>query len=202
MRLFFALEIPGDARSQIDLVAENVRRAHPGGRSVPADNLHVTLYFAGTCGPKQIEVLCQSLHLAYVRAVSGWPPIFPLDMSITETGTFRSGRGRVLWLGVEPRERIVQFRTILCEELEHCGFCVTDMRPPIPHITIARDVPGSDQPDQRGKTGKTAIDDCDRLRCWIDGPSLMESLQLEGKTVYRPLCRMPGDAGARGNIRL
>ena len=51
MRLFFALEIPGDARSQIDLVAENVRRAHPGGRSVPADNLHVTLYFAGTCGP-------------------------------------------------------------------------------------------------------------------------------------------------------
>lgn len=199
MRLFFAMEIPGDARSQFGLVAEKVRRAHPGGRSVPADNFHVTLYFAGTCGPNQAEVLCQSLHLAYVRAVGVQPPIFPLEMSISETGTFRGGRGCVLWLGIEPREQIVQFHTILCEELGHCGFCVTDMRPPIPHITIARDVPGS---GHRGKTGKAAIDDCDKLRCWVDGPSLMESFQLEGKTVYRPLCRMPNDTGAGGNIRL
>ncbi|RLQ21986.1 RNA 2',3'-cyclic phosphodiesterase [Seongchinamella sediminis] len=56
MRLFFALELPGELAIQI---ADWRQRQLPAlGRPVPPANFHITLAFLGELGEKQLEQLC------------------------------------------------------------------------------------------------------------------------------------------------
>ncbi len=47
MRLFIAIELPKNVRSELSSIQREVKQLCSGGRFVPEDNFHVTLHFIG-----------------------------------------------------------------------------------------------------------------------------------------------------------
>src|SRR5574340_959729 len=107
MRLFLALAIDDAARAAIgeavDGVARKLAETGAGGavKSVPRENLHVTLRFLGEVGDADAPTVVSALG----------PPLAdaPFDMVLGGGGCFPGGGvPRVVWLGVSAGAETVQ----------------------------------------------------------------------------------------------
>lgn len=134
LRLFCAVELPGELRSR---VAERVRRLRaefPGVRASweKPEKLHVTLKFLGDVEHARVDALSG----ASARAVAN---IEPFDLTIEEPGTFPPhGQPRVLWLGiVDASGRLALMQRSLETECAAVGF-PRESRAFKPHLTLAR----------------------------------------------------------------
>ena len=143
----------------------------PGGRRVPADNLHLTLAFLGTVRQAQQHCLEQALDRLTIPTV---------EMTFDRVGCFR--RSGILWLGMShPPIAVKQLADNLEKPLVECGFSI-ESRPFHPHITIARRYTGIDPVD-------TVIEPFNWL---IDKITLLESHTLPGGARYHVLRHWPG----------
>ena len=125
MRLFVALDLPWQLKQRLLLLAGGV----PGARWVPPENLHLSLRFIGEVSPVQAEEIDHAL--AAVRA-----PRFSL--SLAGVGVFeKSGRGGVLWVGVERDAALDHLQTKIETALQRAGL-EPERRRFAPHLTLAR----------------------------------------------------------------
>jgi 2'-5' RNA ligase len=90
-RLFTAVEIPEAIRLRLSLI----RAPLGGAKWIEAENMHVTLRFAGDIDGRMADELVA--FLADVRAR-------PFPITIKEIGAFGGRDPRVLWAGVEAGE--------------------------------------------------------------------------------------------------
>jgi 2'-5' RNA ligase len=90
-RLFTAIEIPEAIRVRLSLI----RAPLGGAKWIEAENMHVTLRFAGDIDGRTADELVD--FLADVRAR-------PFPIAIREIGAFGGRDPRVLWAGVEGGE--------------------------------------------------------------------------------------------------
>jgi 2'-5' RNA ligase len=134
LRVFCAIELPGELRSR---VAERVRRLRSEFPDVRAswekpEKLHVTLKFLGDIEPARVETLSG----AAARAVAC---VEPFELIIDEPGSFPPhGQPRVLWLGiVDAKGRLAFMQSALETECAAVGF-PRESRPFKPHLTLAR----------------------------------------------------------------
>ena len=125
IRLFVAIDIPDTIRRKV----EGIGRSIPNARSVPADQLHLTLKFIG-----EVE---GSIFLDIRDALKG---IFQAKFSLTlkGVGTFPPrGIPRILWAGVEPLQEIIALRNAIERTLAAIG-TPRDKKKFTPHLTLAR----------------------------------------------------------------
>jgi len=124
-RLFVAIDIPQQIKDDLT----RFTRELPVARWVPADQIHLTLRFIGEVGPQAFA--------AIKAAVSGLN--FPeFTLALRGAGHFPPGRHpRVLWVGVEPSDRLSQLQQDLELALLEVGI-PPEERPFSPHITLAR----------------------------------------------------------------
>jgi 2'-5' RNA ligase len=87
-RLFTALEIPLAARTRLSLM----RAPLNGAKWVDAENMHITLRFAGDIDGRTADELADQLADVNMR---------PFTVSIASAGAFGGRDPRVLWAGVE-----------------------------------------------------------------------------------------------------
>ena len=134
LRVFCAVELPGEVRSR---VAERVRRLRAEFPDVRAswekpEKLHVTLKFLGDVEPARVEALSG----AAARACSN---IEPFELTVEEPGSFPTrGQPRVLWLGiVDASGRLALMQRALETECAAAGF-PHESRAFKPHLTLAR----------------------------------------------------------------
>jgi RNA 2',3'-cyclic 3'-phosphodiesterase len=137
MRLFVGIELPDVVKAAAALAAGQIRdrvegrSARSSVRWVPAENLHITLWFLGEVRDEQFEPLVTALR----------PPIrtSPFDLRLGGAGAFPdSGPPRALWLGVlEGAEPLRDIHRELAIRLAPLGF-EPERRPYSPHLTIAR----------------------------------------------------------------
>lgn len=126
MRLFVALELPAETKSQLGIMCCGV----PGARWLDPDQLHLTLRFIGEVdGDCSLDI---TEALAEIQA-----PEFAL--AIKGVGCFSSrDKPRVLWAGVENNPALARLQ----KKIE--GVLVRDVglkpegRKYSPHITLAR----------------------------------------------------------------
>lgn len=109
-----------------------LRESVPAARWVPAQNLHLTLFFIGALKSSRVPTLTRSLKEVFARAR-------PIRLSLAGPGVFPPrGRGRIAWIGVEPlKELRVLHREVsrlLCPLLA----MEEDRRLYHPHLTVAR----------------------------------------------------------------
>ena len=109
-----------------------LRESVPAARWVPAQNLHLTLFFIGALKSSRVPTLTRSLKAVFARAR-------PIRLSLAGPGVFPPrGRGRIAWIGVEPlKELRVLHREVsrlLCPLLA----MEEDRRLYHPHLTVAR----------------------------------------------------------------
>ncbi len=130
-RIFFAIW-PDDGTRAALLEATRSCVGAAGGRSTPAENLHLTLAFVGEVAADQ---------LAAIRAIQ--PPLVGgFDLLIDTTG-FRK-RARLLWAApqrVPPA--LLALESGLWERLGELGI-ERDRRAYLPHVTLARRASRSD----------------------------------------------------------
>lgn len=136
-RLFVAAPIPEQLKQYLSSQAETYQ--HEAIRQVPADNLHLTLYFIGNVPEEQLHSIKEvTAHIARQFAP------FELQLDSVEPGP-KLRSPRLIWARFAGNEAFTQLSHSLTQSLSH--------EPPsdrkvIPHITLARF--RKDRPTPRG----------------------------------------------------
>ncbi len=139
MRLFVALDIPGEIRTKIRTFVDGVRGFAPDVRWVSPESLHVTLKFIGEQPDDKLGVIKDAL--AAVKAEG-------MDVAFRGTGFFpTASSARVFWIGIEADALLANLAAAVDKSLEPLGI-EREQRAFSPHLTLARS--GSGRP-QRGK---------------------------------------------------
>lgn len=173
MRLFYAFELDEPARRALNEALQPVRN-QVSARWTHPENLHLTLQFMGEQPAAAIPGLTDAL-----QAASG--DTRPFSVSFAGFGTFRAASG-LLWVGMASGPEPAWLVSRLRQQLLARGFDV-EKRPWQPHLTVARDAVLIEKTLPPWPAAP--------IRCRIDRVTLMESVQLEGRLVYRPLARTP-----------
>ena len=125
IRLFVGIPIAPSIRQLLSSLGGSV----PGARSVPEDQIHLTLRFIGEVEPSTLADIKESLE----GLESG-----PLTLCIKGTGHFPPrGQPRVLWAGIEPAGDVIILRNRVNNRLSLCGI-MPEQRKFHPHVTLAR----------------------------------------------------------------
>lgn len=136
LRIFVAVEIPGNVRMILDEVQQRCRKAlgaHPRAvRWVNVDGIHLTLAFLGETPRPQIPAIEQALHAA-VQAV----PSF--ELRVAGLGCFPSTqRPRVIWAGIGGDLPALNYLQAQVEQaLQPLGYR-PEHRSFSPHLTLGR----------------------------------------------------------------
>ena len=125
IRIFIAIDIADSIRRDI----AGLGRSLPDTRSVPVDQLHLTLKFIGEVeGSRVLDI--QEALLDIVR------PAFSLCLK--GVGTFPPrGLPRILWAGVDPHEQVVALRNAIERKLFEIDV-PRERQKFSPHLTLAR----------------------------------------------------------------
>ncbi|WP_053062429.1 RNA 2',3'-cyclic phosphodiesterase [Photobacterium aquae] len=134
-RLFFALE-PDKNSADYPKLRQTLSGLPRNCRPVPVDNLHLTLAFVGSVAP----AVRQSLERSAARIA----PVPQFHICLDQLGYW--ARSRILWLGTSsPPPALQDLASQLRDTTAACGL-PTEHRPYLPHITLAKSVPGKPTP--------------------------------------------------------
>lgn len=124
MRVFVAIDIPEQVRAELATLQADLTF----GRSVPSDNLHLTLCFLG----EQPEEAIEEAHLALMDLR---PAAF--DVQLAGVGSFGNREPRVIFADVERNadHAVLEERITRCLRRAGLRFEKRRFRP---HVTIAR----------------------------------------------------------------
>jgi 2'-5' RNA ligase len=143
MRLFVAINLPGEVKREIWKAAAPLRSRSYPVRWVAPESIHLTLKFLG-----QVDAVREPEILgALGRAVEG---ARRFRLPLGGFGAFPSARQpRVLWVGCEgvPPLELLQHRVE--REMERIGFPL-EGRPFRPHLTLGRAARGARASEFRG----------------------------------------------------
>lgn len=95
MRLFVAVDLPGEIREKLATLLARLKREITGPKWVRAEGIHLTLRFLGEVGETELPRLRAALSSVADGAVHGF------DVTVEGLGLFpERGRPRVLWIGL------------------------------------------------------------------------------------------------------
>jgi 2'-5' RNA ligase len=128
VRLFAALELPGDARAALTSWAARVSAREPAIRLVPTAALHVTLAFLGEQDEADADAIARAV-LAEARPLG--------ELAVTEAAWLPPHRPGVLVADLaEDGERLAALHAALDRAL--APWCEPEDRAYRPHVTVAR----------------------------------------------------------------
>ena len=138
MRIFIALDIPGEIRARITEFTERARGYAPGVRCARVEGLHVTLKFVGHVSDDKVEEM--KTALAAVKAA-------PFEVHFEDVGFFPTPTSpRVFWIGVHASDALPQLAGTIDQAVAALGIA-REEKPYRPHLTLARagSAPGANQ---------------------------------------------------------
>ncbi|SRR6266481_1694835 len=129
MRVFVALDIPGEIRARIAEYVERVRGYAPGARWVKPESLHVTLKFVGEVNAPLLRQMKDALRP--VKAS-------PFEVKFEGIGYFPGPKSaRVFWAGIDAPDSLAYLASSIDGQLQPLG--VTPEKAAYrPHLTLAR----------------------------------------------------------------
>jgi 2'-5' RNA ligase len=133
IRAFIAIDIAPEILDQINRISADLNRKinNHAVRWVAVANIHLTLKFLGDVSLNNLELLTDALRLE-----AGNHPNF--SISVGGMGAFPSvRRPRVLWIGVEGPEALVNLQRNIESQMARLGY-EKDQRPFSPHLTLGR----------------------------------------------------------------
>lgn len=132
LRLFVALELPGDVRRALAALVERLASTGADVKWVEEENFHLTLKFLGEVEPVRLAPLGEALSRAAAQMA-------PFRFTAAGTGAFPSARRpRVIWVGVEEgKEELRDLAGRMDRALADLGF-PPEERPFSAHLTLGR----------------------------------------------------------------
>jgi RNA 2',3'-cyclic 3'-phosphodiesterase len=130
LRVFLALEIPGEVRAAIGELIHKLEKTCRGARCVRPEGVHVTLKFIGEAAPERVEQI--QARLAGIRVPA------PVELQFRGVGFFPNDRHpRVFWAGILATRNLAELAASIERELAPLGI-LREGRPFKPHLTLAR----------------------------------------------------------------
>jgi 2'-5' RNA ligase len=130
VRLFVALDIPGDLRTALGAFIEKVRPACRNARWVRMEGARITLKFIGEVPAEKAE--------GVKTALAAVPFTSPIKIFFRGLGFFPSERRpRVFWAGMEAGDELGALAAAAESALEPFGIA-REQRAFSPHLTLAR----------------------------------------------------------------
>jgi len=130
MRIFIAMDIPGEIRARLAEYVERVRQYAPEARWAKVEGLHLTLKFVGEVKDDKLKEIENAL-----RAVKSGP----FALTFATAGFFPTPRSpRVFWIGVEAGQELSRLAAAIESKLENLGIA-REEREYSPHLTLARE---------------------------------------------------------------
>ncbi len=133
IRTFIAIEIPGEIRSQIAALQDQLKPL--GGRVswVKPENIHLTLKFLGDTDSALIEEIASQLQQSVVTFA-------PFEVLVAGVGAFpNQTHPRVIWVGAssQPAEQLKLLASRVDAVVSRFGF-QKETRPFSGHLTLGR----------------------------------------------------------------
>jgi RNA 2',3'-cyclic 3'-phosphodiesterase len=129
MRIFIALDIPGEIRERLSEYTERARKLAPEVRWARVEGLHVTLKFVGEASDDLVQQMKNTLET--VKAA-------PFEVKFEGVGFFPNPKAaRVFWAGVDGGADLPRLASTIDEALERVGI-KREAKPYHPHLTLAR----------------------------------------------------------------
>ena len=166
-RLFFGVELSGEARAAVRAAAEKMRLEK--GKLTDADNYHITLAFLGQTDESAVFELLRLGALC-------WRAPFTLALS-GGIGAFKGGS--VIWAGLDKSDALFDMQARLRAILRENGFLLEEGAY-APHITMARSA--------RAVLPYPSVE---RVSFGVRAMTLFESTREGGRLVDKPLGRRP-----------
>lgn len=131
VRAFLAIPLPEHLKESIRATQKDLQARISNARWTRLENLHLTLHFFAAIEQETLEKLKVSM-----LSLKGCQR--PFQVEVKGLGAFPNPhRPRVLWLGLEPCDRLEQLYRDTGEQLRQAGLAI-DSRPYSPHLTIGR----------------------------------------------------------------
>lgn len=165
MRLFIAINFDPQVKQKILEVQNKLRKIGQGNFTKP-ENLHLTLAFLGEVAPDRMEAVKQAMKQL---------PVVPMALTFDRVGNFQRNGG-IWWIGLSENPELLKLQEKLRGLLTAAGFKL-ETRRFSPHITLAREVSLSSNPDQKNLLGAP-------FTAYADTVSLMLSQRISGRLIY------------------
>ena len=150
MRLFVAIEIPGEIRNTLAAFVKELRGIAPQAKWMRVENMHVTLKFLGETEPAKVGAI--EKVLGSIRSGE------PVTLEFRGLGYFpNEKRPRVFWAGMEASPNLKMLAQEIDQGVHKLSFPLEN-RPFAPHLTLARFEPPGLQP----KLGSVAAENASR----------------------------------------
>lgn len=131
LRCFIAIEIPETIRKSISDIIDGLKKSGSDVKWVADENIHITLQFLGETEESVIPAIKEALDKILA-------PYSPFYIKITDIGCFPDRRRpRVIWVGMEESQTLINLRKDIAEELVKFGY-QKEERGFTPHVTIGR----------------------------------------------------------------
>lgn len=131
LRLFVALELPGEAREALARWGSEALREAARVRRVATDQLHATLCFLGWRSQRDVEAIATACGVLAGRALP--------ELSLGEAIWLPRRRPRVLAVAlVDSGGALADAQAALAAELAAGGWYDAGERPFLAHVTVAR----------------------------------------------------------------
>lgn len=159
---------------------------------VPVDNYHVTVTFLGDTPEEDIHKVAETLAEVCTQFA-------PFELKIEDVGAFSNEHdARVLWLGVQNKRYLGEFKEALDQELIAKNLLAqVEERSYSPHLTVGRlrnprSVKDMISPFKRKSFGKIQVDEI----------VLYESTLQGAFPVYKPLarCKLTGEVNLADGV--
>lgn len=174
MRIFIAVEFQKEIKEYLAKLQEQVKGNCKSGNFTPMENFHLTLQFIGEAKKEEIDVLSQAIFETAQRNKE-------FTMMIQELGFFARGTSNIVWAGLGENKNLMRLVNGLEKNLEKQGYS-KEKRGFSPHITLAREAVlfiNKEKVKEKIKIEKKEIS--------VNCLSLMESVRIGSKLIYRPL---------------
>ena len=132
MRIFTAIEIPGEIKKDICKLQNDLRDTGADVRWVGPESMHLTLKFLGEIPAAQTSLIKEAM----AAAVQDYKPFL---LHIKGTGTFpiHSKHPRIIWVDIQRNDTLQSLQKALDKNLEKLGFH-REKRKFHPHLTLGR----------------------------------------------------------------
>jgi 2'-5' RNA ligase len=130
MRLFVALDLPGEVCDALERALAELKSHASGIRWSKRESLHLTLKFLGNADESLVPQITEALAQIHSNE--------PVLLALRGVGFFPDPKQpRVMFCGVEHSPNLPELATAIESRLEPLGF-VPENRKYLPHITLAR----------------------------------------------------------------
>ncbi len=168
MRLFVAIVLPDDLKTQLSQAQTELKYLGLKGNYTAYDNMHCTLVFIGYVHPKDVDSLEEALSEVEVS---------PFELTTGQLDCFHKKTGDIWWCSLVANDALVSLQRQITRALEKYEI-MFEQRPFKAHITIARQF-------RAKKDLQLVLPYIEKTTFAVSSFALMESVRIKGELVYR-----------------